>query len=312
MKALLPFGALLSVAAAHAAPAEWLAGTVLADCEYCATDSFGAERRRIANQAGPMHDPASGMGFVVTMEPDGPFVWGRAALVGTGTLIRTDAHVLFTDEGRLKTRDGKVYFEPMHYPGASNRIEIDLSAVRRGGSLGPLESDVKNDWAIARLKEDAIEKFNGDRVFAFLWDVRLTHDDLVQQDNRRASALVLSREQQFRIDSSCDSVTDDHPSAYPFGVEEVFFLRCPAADLRVGTSGSALAILTADGTWSLGGQLVAGSASERVSTGASDGTVPSGRSGRQIFLGNVPLLEQTLTIVYLQELIRRGLDPRHR
>jgi len=32
--------------------------------------------------------------------------------------------------------------------------------------------------------------------------------------------------------------------------------------------------------------------------------------GQQIFLGNVPMLEQTLTNVYLEELIRRGIDPR--
>ena len=91
------------------------------------------------------------MGYVVTIDDGGRFVWGRAALVGTGNLIRTDAHVLFFDSGELKAPDGKVYFEPMRHGGASNLIEIDLSGVQRGGAVGPLETDVKNDWAIARL-----------------------------------------------------------------------------------------------------------------------------------------------------------------
>jgi hypothetical protein len=34
--------------------------------------------------------------------------------------------------------------------------------------------------------------------------------------------------------------------------------------------------------------------------------------GQQIFLGNVPMLEQALTSAYLDELIRRGADPRRR
>ena len=170
------------VASAHAAPIEWLEGTVLGDCQYCQTDAFRAERRRIANQAGPRHDPASGMGYIVTIDLDGSFVWGRAALVGTGNLIRTDAHVLFTDTGKLKTRGGKVYFAPMQHGGVSNLIEIDLSAVHRGGAVGPLQTDVKNDWAIARLREDAIEKFNGNRVFAFLWDFRITQDEIVRHE----------------------------------------------------------------------------------------------------------------------------------
>ena len=300
------------VASAHAAPTEWLEGTVLADCQYCKTDAFGAERRKIAHQVGPRHDPASGMGYIVTMDQDGPFVWGRAALVGTGNLIRTDAHVLFADTGQFKTPGGKVYFEPMHHGGVSNLIEIDLSSVQRGGAVGPLETDVKNDWAIARLEEDAIEKFNGDRVFAFLWDVRITHDEIVKQGYTRASALVLSHEHTFGIHQSCESVTDDHPSRYAFGVAEVFFIRCPSEYLQVGSSGSALAILSPDDTWSLGGQIIAGGMGERVRWGASEGTGPSRPLGQQLFLGNVPMLKQTVTIVYLQELIRRGMDPRDR
>src|SRR5262245_42330154 len=112
------------IAPAHAAPTEWLQDTVLADCQYCQTDAFSAERRRIANQVGPKHDPASGMGYVVTVDGDGVFVWGRSALVGTGNLIRTDAHVLFAETGLLKLREGKIYFEPMHHGGVSNLIEI--------------------------------------------------------------------------------------------------------------------------------------------------------------------------------------------
>jgi hypothetical protein len=181
-------------ATAHSAPTEWLEGTVLEDCAYCRSDAFDRERRQIANQVGRDHEPASGTGYVVTIDRDGLFVWGRAALIGTGTLVRTDAHVLFTDTGELKTR-GKVYFEPMQHRGAGNFIEIDLTSVQRGGALSPLEVDVKNDWAIARLREDAIEKFDADRVFAFLWDRRVTHDDIVTRDLTGLAALVLSPEQ---------------------------------------------------------------------------------------------------------------------
>jgi hypothetical protein len=312
LKALLHLCAMLSVASAHAAPAEWLDGTVLADCEYCKTDAFSAVRKTIANQTGPEHDPASGMGYVVTLERDGRFVWGRAALVGTGNLIRTDAHVLFTDTGQFKTPGGKVYFEPMHHGGPSNLIEIDLSSIQHGGGVGPLETDVKNDWAIARLKEDAIQKFNGDRVFAFLWDLRITHDEIVKHDYMRASALVVSQEHTYGIHQSCESVTDDDPSNYVFGVEEVFFIRCPSDHLQVGSSGSALAILSPDGTWNLGGLIIAGGMTERVPEEASEGTVSGRPFGRQLLLGNVPRFKQTLTIVYLQELIRRGMDPRDR
>jgi hypothetical protein len=304
--------ALFLIASAQAAPTEWLEGTVLADCQYCRTDAFRAERRRIANQVGPRHDPASGMGYVVTMDGDGRFVWGRAALVGTGNLIRTDAHVLFADTGQFKTTDGKVYFEPMHHGGVRNLIELDLSSVQRGGAVGALETDVKNDWAIARLREDAIEKFNGDRVFAFLWDLQITHDEIVKHDYMRASALVLSHEHTLEIHQSCQQVTDDHPSRYAFGVEEVFFIRCPSEYLQVGSSGSALAILSPDDTWNLGGQIISGGMSERAREGASEGTGPSRPWGQQLFLGNVPMLKQTMTIVYLQELIRRGMNPRDR
>ena len=59
---------LLLIASADAAPTEWLEGTVLADCQYCKTDAFSAERRAIANQAGAKHDPASGTGYVVTLD----------------------------------------------------------------------------------------------------------------------------------------------------------------------------------------------------------------------------------------------------
>jgi hypothetical protein len=300
---------MLMVASAHAAPTEWLEGTVLADCEYCKTDAFRIDRRGIANQVGPRHDPASGMGYVITMDPDGPLVWGRAALIGTGNLIRTDAHVLFADTLQFKTADGKAYFEPMHHGGVSNLIEIDLSSVQRGGAVGPLETDVKNDWAIARLREDAIEKFGGDRVFAFLWDFRITHDEIVKQGFARTSALVLSPEHAFGIHQSCQTVTDDHPSHYAFGVEEVFFIRCPSEYVQVGSSGSALAILSPDDTWNLGGQIIGRGMSERMREGQSGGTEPL---GQQLLLGNVPMLRQTLTIVYLQELIRRGIDPRDR
>jgi hypothetical protein len=250
------------------------------------------------------------MGYIVTMDSDGRNVWGRAALVGTGNLIRTDAHVLFADTGLFKARYGKVYFEPMHHGGADNLIEIDRSSVQRGGALGPLEIDVKDDWAIARLKEDAIEKFGGDRVFAFLWDFRITHDDIATHGSR-ASVLVLSDRQAFEVHESCQKVTDDHPSRYAFGVDEVFFLRCPAENLQAGSSGSTLAILSADDTWSLGGQIVAGGISERAWQRASEGTGPR-PSEQQLLLGNVPMFRQTLAIVYLQELIRRGMDPRDR
>jgi hypothetical protein len=250
------------------------------------------------------------MGYIVTLEPQGRYVWGRAALVGTGNLIRTDAHVFFADTGVFKNRDGKIYFEPMQHDGASDLIEIDRSSVQRGGPLSPLETDVKNDWAIARLKEDAIEKFDRDRVFAFLWDLRVTHDEIVTHDYIRASALVLSREHTLEIDRSCQRVTDDHPSRYAFGVEEVFFLRCPSEYLQVGSSGSTLAVLSPDDTWNLGGQVVAGETSDHPSEGSSGGTGPSW--GQQLFLGNVPMFRQVMTIVYLQELIRRGMDPRGR
>src|SRR5262245_14109292 len=226
LKALRPLLSLLLVASAHAEPAEWLEGTVLADCAYCKTDSFQAERRQIANQAGSPHDAASGTGYIVTIDANGRFVWGRAALVGTGNLIRTDAHVLFEDTGVFKNRDGKIYFEPMHHSGPGDRIEIERFSVQRGGALSTVEPDVGNDWAIARLREDAIEKFDGDRVFAFLWDERITHDDLVKRDLRSAAVLVASEEHTFDVEQSCRSVTDDDPSRYAFGVEEVFLLRC--------------------------------------------------------------------------------------
>jgi hypothetical protein len=312
VKALLFFGFALLAASGQAAPREWLDGTVLEDCRHCKSDAFTDERKAIANQAGFPHDPASGMGYVVTIDHDGPFVWGRAALVGTGNLIRTDAHVLFTDTGELKAPRGRVYFEPMQHRGARNWIEIDTSSVQRGGPLSPLEVDFKHDWAIARLQEDAIEKFDGERVFAFLWDIRVTHDDILTEGYRRASTLVLSHDRAFAIHDSCASVIDDHPSRYAFGVAEVFFLRCPAEHLQVGSSGSGLAVLSADGVWSLAGQIIAGGTSERVRQAPDENAAPSGPSSQQLFLGNVPLLEQTLAIAYLQELIRRGLDPRER
>src|SRR5262245_33922298 len=83
-KALFPLLSVLWIASIHAEPTEWLEGTVLAACEYCKTDAFRTERKTLANQLGPKRDPASGMGYVVTVDPDGRFVWGRAALVGTG------------------------------------------------------------------------------------------------------------------------------------------------------------------------------------------------------------------------------------
>jgi hypothetical protein len=200
----------------------------------------------------------------------------------------------------------------MHHAAASDLIEIDLSAVQHGGAVGPLESDVKNDWAIAHLKEDAIEKFNGDRVFAFLWDLRVTHADVVQPDYVQAALLVLSREHTLNVEQSCQSVLDDDPSRYAFGAEEIFFIRCPSDYLQVGSSGSVLAIASPDETWSLGGQVVADVPGERVWQAASTGKEPSRSLAQQIFLGNVPMLRQTLTSAYLEELVRRGLDPRRR
>jgi hypothetical protein len=309
VKTLVTLVAALFIASAHAAPTEWLDGTVLADCRYCKTAAFDAERRKVANQAGPEHDPSSGMGYIVTMDEERRFIWGRAALIGTGSLIRTDAHVLYADTGRLKNAAGTVYFEPMRHEGVNNLIEIDLSSVQRGGAVGPLETDVKNDWAIARLKEDAIAKFAGDRVFAFLWDLRATHDEMAKHDYMRASVLVLSHEHALDIRQSCQRVTDDHPSRYAFGVEEVLFIRCPAEHLQAGSSGSTLAIPSPDGTWNLGGQIIAGGIADE---GASEGTRLRPSAQTQLLLGNVPEFKQTVAIVYLQELIRRGMDPRNR
>jgi hypothetical protein len=302
----------LWLAPAFAAQAEWLQDTVLAECRHCRSDAFREERKRIANQAGVEHDPASGLGYIVSVDGNGRFVWGRAALIGTGNLIRTDAHVLFADTGLPKIPHGKIYFEPMHHGAASDLIEIERGSVQRGGVLGPLETDLRDDWAIARLKEDAIEKFNGDRVFAFLWDIRVTHDDIVQDDYERSSALVLSGERAFELHASCARVTDDHPSRYAFGVEEVFFTRCPAEHVHAGSSGSALATRSRDGTWNLAGQIVAGGSAERVRAAAGEAPVLSGSFAQQVFLGNVPMLEQALASAYLEELIRRGLDPRDR
>jgi hypothetical protein len=149
-------------------------------------------------------------------------------------------------------------------------------------------------------------------VFALLWDLRITHDEIVSHDYVRPPALVLSPERTLEIDRSCERVSDDHPSRYAFGVEEVFFVRCPVEYLQVGSSGSALAILSPDHTWNLGGQVVAGETSQRVSEGASGDTGPSRPWGQQLFLGNVPMFRQVMAIVYLQELIRRGVDPRDR
>jgi hypothetical protein len=312
LKTLLPLLAALSIAAARAEPNDWLAGTVLADCVYCKTPEFAAERKQIANQAGQLHAAAAGTGYIVTLDAAGRFVWGRAALVGTGNLIRTDAHVLFEDTGVFKTRDGKIYFQPMQHDSPGDLIEIERFSIERGGALSALETDLKNDWAIARLREDAIEKFGGDRVFAFLWDRRVTHDEMLAHEIRAASALVLSREQTFDIEQSCRGVTDDHPSRYAFGVEEIFFLRCPSEYLQVGSSGSVLAIRSKDGTWSLGGQIVAGGSGAHVRTAASADAASSKPSGQQLFLGNVPELKRALALAYLQELIRRGMDPRGR
>jgi hypothetical protein len=303
--------AVLVIAPAEAAPTEWLEETVLADCQYCRTEAFREERKRLANQIPATPHASFGMGYVVTIDDGGRFVWGRAALVGTGNLIRTDAHVLFADTGQWKHAGRAVYFEPMHYGWPSDLIEIDPSSGQRGGTVGPLEADVKNDWAIARLQEDAIAKFNGDRVIAFLWDARVTHDDIVERELTRAAALVTSHEHTFALHASCEAVTDDHPSHYAFGVDEVFFTRCPSEYLQTGSSGSALAILSPDAVWSLGGQIVAGGATPRVRAGA--GAAALGRPlEQQLFLGNVPSFRQALAIAYLQELIRRGMDPRQR
>jgi len=299
-------------ATARAAAAEWLEGTVLADCAYCASDAFDAARRKLANQLGPARDPASGMGYVVTLDDDGPFVWGRAALVGTGNLIRTDAHVLFTDAGELKLPEGEVYFQHTHHRDANDLIEIDLSSAHRGGAVSARQADIKNDWAIAGLREDAIEKFKGDRIFAFLWGLRVNQNEIVKPEYMRTSVLVLGHAATFAVDASCQSVTDDDPSRYAFGVDEIFFLRCPPEALRVGTSGSVLAILSPDETWSLGGQLIGGGMSRLVRAGAGRDAELGGPLGHQIFLGNVPAFRQTLNRLYLQELIRRGMDPRDR
>jgi hypothetical protein len=298
-------------ASARAEPTDWLEGTVLAGCEYCKTDAFRAERRTIANQLGPKRDPASGMGYVVTIDDDGRFVWGRAALVGTGNLLRTDAHVLFEDTGELKNPDGKVFFEHMYHGAVDDLIEIDLSSVQRGAAVSPLLRDVEHDWAIARLREDAIEKFNGDRVFAFLWDFRMTSDEIVREDVVRSSVLVVSREHTFAFEESCRSAADDDASGHAFGVAEIFFMQCPAEHLQVGSSGSVLAIVSADEVWSIGGQIVAGGISERAEA-VTERIGPSRVPGPQLVLGNVPQLEQALAIAYLQELVSRGIDPRKR
>jgi hypothetical protein len=123
---------------------------------------------------------------------------------------------------------------------------------------------------------------------------------------------VLSHEHSYAIHESCQTVNDDHPSRYWFGVAEVFFVRCPSEHMQAGSSGSALAILSPDEAWNLGGQIVAGGIGGSVQDTASGGTEPSHPLGQQLLLGNVPMLRQTLTIVYLQELIRRGMDPRDR
>ena len=58
MKTLFPLLSVFVVASARAESAEWLEGTVLADCEYCKTDAFRLERKTLANQLGPKRDPA--------------------------------------------------------------------------------------------------------------------------------------------------------------------------------------------------------------------------------------------------------------
>jgi hypothetical protein len=69
--------------------------------------------------------------------------------------------------------------------------------------------------------------------------------------------------------------------------------------------------LSGDEVWSLGGQIVAGGLSGRVAA-VGESSAFNRALGPQVVLGNPPELEQTLTIVYLEELIRRGLDPRKR
>ena len=59
-------------------------------------------------------------------------------------------------------------------------------------------------------------------------------------------------------------------------------------------------------------RIVARGLSEPVRVGGSGRTGTGRASEQQLFLGNVPMFKQTVTIVYLQELIRRGLDPRSR
>jgi hypothetical protein len=311
LKRLLALLCVVSAASARAEPTDWLEGTVLADCEHCKTDAFREQRRTIANQLGPKRDPASGMGYVVTIDDDGRFVWGRAALVGTGNLIRTDAHVLFDDTGALKNPDGKVFFEHMYHGAVDDLIEIDLSSVQRGAAVSPLLTDVKHDWAIARLREDAIEKFNGDRVFAFFWDFRMTSGDIAREDVVRSSTLVVSRERAFALAESCNSATSDDASSHAFGVAEIVFIHCPAEHLQVGSSGSVLAVVSPDEVWSIGGQIVAGGISQRVEA-VTERFGPSRVPGPQLVLGNVPRLKQTLAIAYLQELVSRGIDPRKR
>ena len=309
MKIRLLLATLVCSVSVHAAPTAWLDGTLLEDCEYCRTDAFHVERKSIANQVGHRNDLASAMGYVVTMRGGSLFVWGRAALVGTGNLIRTDAHVLFDDSGN--PRFNKVYFEPMQHRGVHNLVEIDLSSAQRGGTISSLQVDVRHDWTIARLHEDVIEKFNGERVFAFLWDYRLTHDEMIRDEYMKATAYVLSHDVTLGIYKSCEKVTDDRPSDYAFGVEEIIFLRCPPEHTQVGSSGSALAIVSANGTWSLGGQIVATGMS-RLTQERQNTTEQGARRSHQMFLGNTPMVRQTLTWFYLQELIRRGLDPRNR
>jgi hypothetical protein len=311
LRTLAALVAALSVASAEAAASEWLAGTVLADCTYCSSAEFKAERRAIANQTGTQLDPAAATGYVVTLDGGGRFVWGRAALVGTGNLIRTDAHVLFADTGVFKARDGKIYFEPAHHGEPSDLIEIDRASVQRGNAVGPLEADVKHDWAIAHLREDAIAKFDGERVFAFLWDVRVTHADIVKPDVVRAASLVLGGGEVYPIER-CDSAVDDQPSRFAFDADEVLFTRCAAEGLLAGASGSALAIRAHDGSWHLAGQLVAGGTDARTRAAAGTEPASSGPFQPQLFLGNVPGFRETMAAVYLKELVRRGRDPRNR
>ena len=297
------------VVAPEALAAGWLDDTVLGDCEYCRTPAFAAERRELANQSGPLHDPASGTGYIVSIERNGRFVWGRAALMGTGNLIRTDAHVLIADDGQLKAPDGSLYFEPLHHRGTDNLIEIDLTSVRHGESVGPYQTDVGHDWAVARLREDAIARFGGRSVFAFLWDLPTTHDDIHGPESARTSAFVLSHEVTFRM-HHCDKVKDDHPSHYLFDAEEIVFLRCPSDYLDPGVSGSVLATLSGGNTWHLGGQLVAGASSRLVRVAGNGRAAETRMPGHQLFLGNTPPFRRAMTALYLQELRRRGIDPR--